>query len=869
MLDQQDAAAAAPPPAAPDTLPVERRPEPPPVPPDLRSRHALEAAPSPADIAPTPSPRRRETSSPLEFLIGGKLAAWIGAIVIVIGIALLVHLTIKSGWWGALSPTHRCLLVAAFGLTLVACGEIALRCISRAASVGLFGAGLGVLYTDAFASFRFFEIVSSERAFLLMALVAAFGFACTLRTKFRTIGVLSLVGGYLAPILIGGRGHDLELLSYLTALFCVALALSAANAQQYRVLRYLALGGQTLLGGLWLAGASTSHWLMAIIFVSVWWLLLLAEAILAAKRDQSQIGNPISVLLASTAYATAGCWILDYLAVVQRGDLWLGAFTLGVAVLSAAAAMLFGSGLGALRAASRNAMDRLTVALFAQCGALLVVASAMQFEDFGQTVGWLAIAVAAVETGRRLPSRGVAGFGLMVWVVALVAVAIVGATVTSGITHFGLSEVLFENDQLRITKWSLLGLLAIAASLAIAHRVRSEGPRSWPFAPAYVTFVAAVTWLAVGAISASGLLVTGVWLGGALALLAAHRLGRRQSYVKIALMMLTVAGIRLLKTDALKERLGSAWDAFATTPFLNWQFGAGLALACGLVWAVRLLPEAPAERHSTPSLLRIWVPVEASFVLLLSLSFELDHLVGRLGPEALELLAFPPPLLRALLLTGLFAIGGAAMVLTGSRRQARMMAGCGWAFIYAASATWLTYDTLVWRLAKGITEAPLVINLQFAIGALLVALMLLLLQSAREHAPGESREYGMPEDIRILTLALVGLLGLWLGSLEIDRLLTNMPTAAQAGLSVYWAVYGVALVVLGFMRRAAVPRYAGLALLALTVGKVLLVDLATVERIWRVASVLISGLLLVATSVLYSKLSPRLLNRNEKETATP
>ena len=57
----------------------------------------------------------------------------------------------------------------------------------------------------------------------------------------------------------------------------------------------------------------------------------------------------------------------------------------------------------------------------------------------------------------------------------------------------------------------------------------------------------------------------------------------------------------------------------------------------------------------------------------------------------------------------------------------------------------------------------------------------------------------------------------------------------------------------------AAARYAGLALLAITVGKVLVVDLATVERAWRVASFFASGLLLVGTSILYSKLRPRLL----------
>ena len=41
---------------------------------------------------------------------------------------------------------------------LILGGEIALRRIGRAASVGLLGAGLGTLYLDAYATFRFFHV---------------------------------------------------------------------------------------------------------------------------------------------------------------------------------------------------------------------------------------------------------------------------------------------------------------------------------------------------------------------------------------------------------------------------------------------------------------------------------------------------------------------------------------------------------------------------------------------------------------------------------------------------------------------------------------------------------------------------------------
>jgi uncharacterized membrane protein len=83
--------------------------------------------------------------------------------------------------------------------------------------------------------------------------------------------------------------------------------------------------------------------------------------------------------------------------------------------------------------------------------------------------------------------------------------------------------------------------------------------------------------------------------------------------------------------------------------------------------------------------------------------------------------------------------------------------------------------------------------------------------------------------------------------------------AAQVTISVFWSVYAIACVALGFAVRVAGVRYFGLALFALTVVKVFFVDLSTVSTGYRILSFLGLGLLLLGTSVLYGKLSPVLL----------
>ena len=196
--------------------------------------------------------------------------AWVGAIIIVIGIAFLVHLGVKAGWWGRLSSLAQCLLVAGFGALLLGAGEWALRRIGPAASAGLFGAGLGTFYLDAFAAFEWYEppIVSQEGAFVLMGIIALVGFGITLRSQFLTIGVLSITGGYLTPWLVrGSTPHTLEVGVYLTMLLGVALALSAVRPRSFRALRYVALGGQGLVGLGWVFEAIRGEWFVCLFFI--------------------------------------------------------------------------------------------------------------------------------------------------------------------------------------------------------------------------------------------------------------------------------------------------------------------------------------------------------------------------------------------------------------------------------------------------------------------------------------------------------------------------------------------------------------------------------------------------------------------------
>jgi uncharacterized membrane protein len=76
---------------------------------------------------------------------------------------------------------------------------------------------------------------------------------------------------------------------------------------------------------------------------------------------------------------------------------------------------------------------------------------------------------------------------------------------------------------------------------------------------------------------------------------------------------------------------------------------------------------------------------------------------------------------------------------------------------------------------------------------------------------------------------------------------------AQVWLSVSWALHGAAFVGLGFPLRRAELRWIGIALFALTLGKVFLHDMARLDTVYRIGSFLALGVLLVLASFLYQR----------------
>jgi uncharacterized membrane protein len=81
---------------------------------------------------------------------------------------------------------------------------------------------------------------------------------------------------------------------------------------------------------------------------------------------------------------------------------------------------------------------------------------------------------------------------------------------------------------------------------------------------------------------------------------------------------------------------------------------------------------------------------------------------------------------------------------------------------------------------------------------------------------------------------------------------------AQMALTITWGVFAVALLTVGFIRLSRGLRITALVILGVTALKLLFVDLAQLEQIYRILSFFVVGLLMIGASYLYHRVEKRL-----------
>jgi uncharacterized membrane protein len=212
---------------------------------------------------------------------------------------------------------------------------------------------------------------------------------------------------------------------------------------------------------------------------------------------------------------------------------------------------------------------------------------------------------------------------------------------------------------------------------------------------------------------------------------------------------------------------------------------------------------------------------------------------------------------RQVALSALWIIYGLASVALGIRRASKPLRSWGLALLAVATAKVLVVDSLYYSAEWN----ALIFNYTFAAFALLVVALAasVWLYSEDKRVSDGERSALLP--VLVVAANLVAVVALSLEAYgHFEKQITVGDEAADASrlarqlsLSVIWTIYGGALLVLGIVKRARLLRVMALALLAVTIIKVFLIDLSSLRTIYRIISFVVLGGVLLAVSFLYQR----------------
>ena len=253
----------------------------------------LDEAIPPAAVATAPRLKGIEDSAIWRWLTGGNTVVRVGVVVLFFGVAFLLRY--------AYEHVHAPIELRLAGVTVGAVALLAFgwRLRERRAgyALALQGGGIGVLYLVIFAAFKLYSLIPPVPAFGLLVGVAAFSAVVAVIQDSRSLAVLGVSGGFLAPILAStGGGSHVLLFSYYAVLNAGILAVVWFKA--WRILNLVGCAFTFAIGTLWgLQFYRPEQFATTEPFLVLFFLFYLAIPLLFARRQSSRLERYVDATL--------------------------------------------------------------------------------------------------------------------------------------------------------------------------------------------------------------------------------------------------------------------------------------------------------------------------------------------------------------------------------------------------------------------------------------------------------------------------------------------------------------------------------------------------------------------------------------------
>ena len=252
-----------------------------------------------ADIPPElpkaakPPSKGLEDSAIWRWLTGGNTVVRVGVVVLFFGVAFLLRYAYEH----VHAPIElRLAGVAAGGIALLAFGW-RLRERRAGYALALQGGGIGVLYLVIFAAFKLYQLIPPGPALALLVGVAAFSAFVAVVQDSRSLAVLGVSGGFLAPVLAStGGGSHVMLFSYYAVLNAGILGVAWFKA--WRVLNLVGFAFTFAIGTLWgVQLYRPEHFATTEPFLVLFFLFYVAIPLLFARRQAGRLERYVDATL--------------------------------------------------------------------------------------------------------------------------------------------------------------------------------------------------------------------------------------------------------------------------------------------------------------------------------------------------------------------------------------------------------------------------------------------------------------------------------------------------------------------------------------------------------------------------------------------
>jgi uncharacterized membrane protein len=183
-----------------------------------------------------------------EWFTSGNVPVKVGVIISFIGVAFLLKYAVDRRLV-VISLEARLLAVAAAGIAMLLVGW-RLRHKKQAYALSLQGGGIGILFLTVFAALRLWQLLSPTFSFVLLVALTVCTGALAVWQNSRSLAILGVVGGFLAPVLAStGQGSHVVLFSYYLLLNVAILGIAWFRA--WRGLNLVGWVFTFVIGTLW------------------------------------------------------------------------------------------------------------------------------------------------------------------------------------------------------------------------------------------------------------------------------------------------------------------------------------------------------------------------------------------------------------------------------------------------------------------------------------------------------------------------------------------------------------------------------------------------------------------------------------------